>query len=32
MPDEVAIGQFVREMKQAGEVIPGVEAYSEDGI
>lgn len=32
MPDEVAIGQFVRETKQAGEVIPGVEAYSEDGI
>lgn len=32
MPDEVAIGQFVRETKQKGEVIPGVEAYSEDGI
>lgn len=32
MPDEVAIGQFVRDAKQKGEVIPGVEAYSEDGI
>ena len=32
MADEVAIGQFVRKTKKAGEVIPGVEAYSEDGI
>jgi len=32
IPDEVAIGQHVRSVKQAGEVIPGVEAYSEDGI
>jgi hypothetical protein len=32
MPDEVRIGQTVRSLKQAGEVIPGVEAYSEDGI
>jgi hypothetical protein len=32
MPDEVQIGAFVRNNKQAGEVIPGVEAYSEDGI
>jgi uncharacterized protein YhaN len=32
MADEVRIGQFVRETKKAGEVIPGVEAYSEDGI
>lgn len=32
MPDEVAIGQFVRELKQKGEVLPGIEAYSEDGI
>ena len=30
--DEVKIGQFVREHKHAGEVIPGVEAYSEDSI
>lgn len=30
--DEVAIGQFVREAKKAGEVIPGIEAYSEDSI
>lgn len=32
MPDEVQIGSFVRNNKQSGEVIPGVEAYSEDGI
>jgi uncharacterized membrane protein YqiK len=32
MPDEVKIGQKVRELKQAGAVIPGVEAFSEDGI
>ena len=32
MADEVKIGQFVRETKKVGEVIPGVEAYSEDGI
>lgn len=32
MPDEVKIGQFVRNTKQAGEVIPGVEAYAEDSI
>jgi uncharacterized protein YhaN len=32
MPDEVAIGQEVRRLKKEGEVIPGVEAYSEDGI
>jgi hypothetical protein len=32
MVDEVKIGQFVRETKKAGGVIPGVEAYSEDGI
>lgn len=32
MPNEVKIGQFVRDSKRAGEVIPGVEAYSEDGI
>ena len=32
MPDEVAIGQHIRAEKRAGEVIPGVEAYSEDGI
>jgi hypothetical protein len=32
MADEVRIGQFVRETKREGEVIPGVEAYSEDGI
>jgi len=30
--DEVAIGEYVRKEKRAGEVIPGVEAYSEDGI
>lgn len=29
IPDEKSIGYFVRENKQAGEVIPGVEAYSE---
>lgn len=32
MPDEVKIGSVVRNQKRAGEVIPGVEAYSEDGI
>lgn len=31
-PNEVSIGYFVRETKQAGEVIPGIEAYSEDSI
>jgi colicin import membrane protein len=31
-PNEVAIGSYVRGLKQAGEVIPGVEAYSEDGV
>lgn len=31
-PDLTSIGYFVRETKKAGEVIPGVEAYSEDGI
>ncbi|MGC2658835.1 MAG: hypothetical protein WA324_12830 [Bryobacteraceae bacterium] len=31
-PNEVAIGSYVRALKQAGEVIPGVEAYSEDGV
>lgn len=31
-PDEVAIGIDVRKWKQTGEVIPGVEAYTEDGI
>lgn len=29
VPDETKIGQFVRNEKRAGEVIPGVEAYSE---
>jgi hypothetical protein len=28
-PNEVAIGQFVRNLKKAGEVIPGVEAYED---
>jgi hypothetical protein len=32
MPDDVKIGQMVRATKVVGEVIPGVEAYSEDGI
>jgi hypothetical protein len=32
MPDEVKIGAAVRAAKQAGEVIPGIEAYSEDSI
>jgi len=32
IPDEVKIGGFVRSLKKPGEVIPGVEAYSEDGI
>lgn len=32
MPDDVKIGSFVRSNKQSGEVIPGVEAFSEDGI
>jgi len=31
-PNEVSIGYFVRETKQPGEVIPGIEAYSEDSI
>ena len=31
-PNEVAIGSYVRALKQTGEVIPGVEAYSEDGV
>ena len=35
MPDEVAIGQEVRRLKdkaKAEEVIPGIEVWSEDGI
>jgi hypothetical protein len=29
MPDEVEIGRFVRDEKRAGEIIPGIESYSE---
>jgi hypothetical protein len=32
MLDEVKIGQMVRSLKKAGEVIPGIEAFGEDGI
>jgi hypothetical protein len=32
MPDEVKIGAAVRQAKKVGEIIPGIEAYSEDSI